>query len=387
MKQYRLFVSCVTILLAVCGGAQAATYYVSTTGSTAGNGSSSSPWPSINYALTKVTGPGTTIIVRAGIYKDGAVVTLSGTASQPLVIRSEVKYGAKIVGANTYALKTETGANYVVLDGFDCNGAMNVGVYLKGNYNTVRNCWIHNSGSVGLGAYTLTGTLIENNLVEFNGQNPQFHHGIYADGTGLTIRNNIVRQNSALGMQLYPSISNSKIYNNLVIGHNKTGILLQSTSGAAPNQVFNNTSVENRTAIGIYNGQGDIIANNIATVASGDPIYVEGSVQSDYNLCQPSSKYMGPHGFNANPRFVDATRKCYWLLSSSPAIGKGTSQYAPPADFWGYTRSASTAPDIGAFKYYYTLTQPAARYTWYSGYPYRFNLDPGKDLPDLWASP
>lgn len=379
-----------TLLLSLSVRGTCGTFYVSPTGSASGNGSLTSPWPSVTYALSKVSGPGTVIDMLPGIYRDPIDVqsTSAGTASAPLVIKSDSKWGATILSSPTYAIKTETGADYVTFDGIECAGALNVGVYLKGNYNTVRNCWVHNSGSVGIGAYTLTGTVLDSNLVEFNGQNPQFHHGIYADGTGLVIRDNIVRYNAALGMQLYPAISNSRIYNNLVYGHTHTGILVQSpTTSGGNNIVTNNTSVDNRTAIGMYNAYGEIVANNICKQSSGDPIYVSGSVLSDYNLCQPSSKYQGSHGLSADPQFVDPTHMCYWLLSTSPALSKATPQYAPTIDFWGLTVDNTRGPDIGAFAYHYSLTQTTFRSDWPRGYPDRFNLDPGNGQPNLWKSP
>lgn len=54
-----------------------------------------------------------------------------------------------------------------------------------------------------------------------------------------------------------------------------------------------------------------------------------------YNLCMPPSQYMGVHGFSADPDFVDATRKCYWLQEASPAIGRAARAFAPAEDFWG----------------------------------------------------
>jgi hypothetical protein len=53
-------------------------YYVSTSGSnTTGNGSSSAPWATIAYAVSKVAGPGVTINVAAGTYNETADIAIN----------------------------------------------------------------------------------------------------------------------------------------------------------------------------------------------------------------------------------------------------------------------------------------------------------------------
>src|SRR5215831_14508256 len=79
-------------------GAQAATYYVATTGSDSNPGTQAAPFKTITYAYSKASA-GTTIIVAPGTYTDyqsgwGLHLGKSGTASSPIVLQSQVQGGA-----------------------------------------------------------------------------------------------------------------------------------------------------------------------------------------------------------------------------------------------------------------------------------------------------
>src|SRR5579862_8575952 len=238
----------VTVLTMLAGatatvGAQPAslqirTYYVAVNGSVSGSGSLANPWPSVNYALSRVGG-GSTILVEPGTYTVGIHVPLNcmGTQAAPTIIRSTVKWGAVIASASGDGFQSASGCNWVVLDGFQIAGAGTTGIKLSiVNNCVVRNCWVHNSTHQGISSQESNNILIENNLVENNGTNASLDHGIYANGNSLTVRNNVVRSNMDAGMQIYPSVTNSQIYNNLVYG-NHLGIVLGSSGN---NLIVNN---------------------------------------------------------------------------------------------------------------------------------------------------
>src|SRR4030095_10985707 len=217
----------------------------------------------------------------------------------------------------------------------------------------------------------------------------QFDHGVYADGDDLVIRGNVVRHNASYGLQLYPSIKNSVIANNVVHGQvRRRGIIVASPKGGGRNRIVNNTVVEDRP-LEIWNGNGEIIANNILVGRDGDPVSFDKQTRNllaDYNLCSPKSDHQGPHGVTGDPMFVDAGKGFYWLRAESPACGKGSTEHAPETDFWGRTRVKDQSPDLGAMPFVVKLASSDARKQFADGWPY-FRHGSGGTMPDFWAPP
>src|SRR5258708_39690006 len=82
--------------------AHGATFYVSTQGSDSNPGTSAQPFRTITRAYS-LAGPGVTIIVMPGVYTDyssgwGVHLGKSGTASSPIMLRSQVRGGGVIHG-------------------------------------------------------------------------------------------------------------------------------------------------------------------------------------------------------------------------------------------------------------------------------------------------
>lgn len=80
MKKHVLLVLAVALFAMPPIPLLAGTYYVSTTGSDANDGSLSSPWLTIQHAVDSV-GPGDTIYVRAGVYNELVEFNNSGSAA------------------------------------------------------------------------------------------------------------------------------------------------------------------------------------------------------------------------------------------------------------------------------------------------------------------
>ena len=68
--------------------AYGATYYVATNGNDTGNGSSGSPWRTIQKGVNTVNA-GDTLIVKAGTYNERVHLPKSGSATQPITIKGE----------------------------------------------------------------------------------------------------------------------------------------------------------------------------------------------------------------------------------------------------------------------------------------------------------
>lgn len=387
----------IIIILAGCCNLLAATYWIAPEGQAAGAGTETNPFTSVETALNKSTG-GDTLIFEPGVYI-GKQITLTpkhaGTAQKPTVLKSQHKYEAVLHGSAVYNIYVKAGCNWVIIDGFESSGARYTGIKSDADYTVIRNCRIHNNALQGIEAHGVRGTVIENNLVEYNGEHVQFCHGIYADGENLTIRNNIIRYNSGWGLHLYPAIANSQIENNLIHANERWGIALYSKPKIGSNRIVNNTIVLNGNGIAVRNGRDEIIANNIIVdntnwrFEKAEPIKIldgysnKSRITIDYNLCLPRLRGAGPHGLSADPKFLDPKKGTFHLQKGSPAIAKGSAKSAPKRDFFNRPRPEGKAPDLGCFAYDPALLLPEAREDWYYQWPFLFK-GKAKTMPDLW---
>jgi hypothetical protein len=347
-------------------------YFVGPAGSSGNTGlSTNSPW-SLSYALSQA-GPSNIITLMPGTYSSIAITTSGST------FRSQIKWTARILGsAGTHGIVTGTGVSNVVVDGFEVAYSYIDGIKFNGPNSTARNCWVHHAGKgdpnavvntdmsytgQGIAAHDQDGTLIENNLIENCGMWTRHDHGIYLNGTNCIIRNNVIRNNLAYGVQLYDypqECSNIQIYNNLIYNNN-AGLTVWADSGYT-NYVYNNTIIaqSNYCVVSAY---GHLIAkNNILVVSSGWwPTLVgeNGSVvETDYNLVNKAPQAPYPGGTHdivaSDPGFVNPGNGLYWLSSGSSARNASSPDVTLPIDFFG--RSGLPLRDVGAFQYSTTLS-------------------------------
>lgn len=302
----------------------------------------------------------------------------AGTEERPTVLKAEAKWKAVIVGAPDHGISNGDDCAWFVVEGFEVLGARSTGVKLNGDHNAVRDCWVHNNGHMGISAHGKKGTVIEGNLVEFNGQHVQLHHGLYVSGEGITIRRNVVRHNAAYGLHLYSRIADSRVEQNVVAGHaRKAGILVACPEGGGRNVVVHNTLADNQGGIEVWRGDGETVANNIVLVRDGAPLVL---TNGSRNVRQEGNFTSG------DPKFVDPAHGVYWLKAASPAIGSGAAGFAPRLDFWGRAVPKDRPADAGAFVYEPNLRAPWAPSRW----PYAFGWTPGDERggpPDFWAAP
>jgi len=356
--------------------------YVSPTGSDSNTGSSASPYRTISKAAS-VAKPGTTVHVAPGTYSGNVATKTSGTSTNPIIFLSNTTWGAKVVGSGTEAMWTNNG-NYVQIVGFDISGPGRLGILNYASNTLVKGNHIHNltlsggcTGSGGAGVVNATysgsnGDVI-GNVVHDIGKPGGCNgvQGIYSSNAGGKIMNNIVYRVSSYGIHLWHAASGTIIANNTVFANGSSGMGGGIVTGVGDSpggvQLVNtkvvNNIVYNNPRAGILQycysgvnciGSGNVVANNL--------VYGNGSA-----ITMKVGSATGT--VSADPKFVSyypTGTGDYRLQSTSPAINKGTSSYAPTTDFLGAARPSGGAFDIGAYEMGATTstTPPPTTETW-----------------------
>lgn len=368
------------------------TFYVAPDGNINAAGTQIDPigWKYFQARLDRIKG-GHIFIFKPGYYNGAIILGFehSGSEGKPTILKSEIKYKAILNGSPEHIIHANGRCKWIIIDGFDISGAFLAGIKVSGDYSVIRNCHIHNNGLQGIEAHNINNSVIENNLIEYNGQHPRFDHGIYADGNNIVIRNNVVRGNSSCGLSMGPEITGSQIENNLIQGNDGWAINLCS-AGKGKNRLVNNTLVENSLGIVIGDGSDDLVVNNIIwhngtqTPIQTRPGSSLKKVTVEYNIITPLMT-IGEHNFSDDPHFLNVEKGLFYLLPDSPAIGKGFTKYKPSQDFFSRPLKLDKAPDIGCFQYNAVLLLPEVRKNWFK--EWAFWGTPTLATPDLWALP
>jgi hypothetical protein len=354
-------------------GASAADYYVSTQGSDSSPGTSAQPFRTITHAYG-LAGPGTTIHVLPGVYTDytsgwGLHFGASGTASSPIIVKSEVKGGAVIDGQN--ASDRNEGiyidGNYNVVDGFVITRAPDGGISIWSSGNQIRNNEIHHNGNPAStstngrdGVYSDQGTANNSytaNYIHDNGRTgSNLDHGLYLCGDNETVLNNVLIRNAGSGLQIagYTTVSNMKVYNNVMAYNGTEGLILwMALSGVD----FKNNILYGNGLYGIYSydahGSGVVFDHNLS-YGNGSGNYTFSNGGSDYS-------YTVGTMLSVDPRFVNETSSGFdaHLGTGSPAIGAGLDLSSVfTTDMSGAARPASGAWDLAAYVHASADTTP-----------------------------
>ncbi len=364
--------------------AQGATYYVATTGNDSNSGTSSSPWRHPQRCTASPIKAGDTCIVRSGTYTDtdnnGVVVwvydrstTPSGTASQPITIKSEKPLGAAIiVPSNQIGYGFMIQKPYYTIQGFDISGGNNsgtsgagMGIYVRatGTGAIIRSNSIHHIGRQactnstnsysGVVAKGVSGVLIEQNRIYSIGRRrpgesgcsalqPRHDHGVYVSATSnTTIRRNVI-YDSSRGYPIHAyggTITNLSIYHNTLSGKSPTGtpvgqILLSTT--------INTANIKNNMSNGAQSGMiyfyqlaasKMTVGHNISTT----PLNVKaGSSVAGVTFSNNFEKV-------SSLGVVNASANDFRLASGSTAINRGTTSGIPAVP--------DGAPDTAAYEY------------------------------------
>ncbi len=244
-------------------------YWISPAGSVGADGSYERPW-SLHEAFSTVGG-GHTFILLPGDYNNFRIYDQwSGTAGDPTVLRAAKRWGADFETIGTHGVTVD--ASYVTLEGIEATGASLDGIKTYGANITIRDAWVHDNTRQGILMVDVRHALIEGSLIESNGTDTQFDHGIYAGGADITVRGNVIRHNAAYGVHLFPGVDGSLTEGNLIYGHQtKSGVAIV-TEGVGTSRLVGNVVVDNAHGNFYLKGVSEVQLQDNLVLAAGDAV-------------------------------------------------------------------------------------------------------------------
>jgi len=188
--------------------AEAATYYISPTGSDSNSGTQALPFRQIRKGIS-VAAAGDTLLIADGSYFGFDIRNKSGTSASPITIRA--------TGTNAHVVPTTdrpdnrdtifiTSSNFWILDGLRSFNANRAAVRLDDAHRiTIRNGVFGNNGTWGIFTNNSDDSLFEYN--ECYGSVAQ--HGIYVSNSSMrpTVRGNRLHHNAQCGLHMNGDLS------------------------------------------------------------------------------------------------------------------------------------------------------------------------------------
>jgi hypothetical protein len=223
--------------------------------------------------------------------------------------------------------------------------------------------------------------VIDRNKINANKNSSGGGHGIYANGSYITITNNVIYDNGAFGIQLngsgtaaytasrhagpqYADSNNWTISNNTFAYQRANAGIVVWGSRCDNARIENNIFYENAVKASTSAAQGitfccpstctgHVIRNNLA--------YASGSGGTKFLGSGGKYTQSGNIVNSQHPKFANAPATLpsspnFSLTSSSLAIDKGLSLSATKTSYPGTTRPKLSAYDVGAYEYYSSST-------------------------------
>jgi Right handed beta helix region len=384
----------------------AATYYVATTGNNSSPGTSSQPWRTVAYAVDRMVA-GDTTYVKSGVYNEGLIrFKRSGTQSAPIKLLNAPGAFPVIdcidrTKAQMVLLQNSSGFKYpigwITVEGFEIRDCYNGIKWYNLHDSVIRRNWVHDahSGSGILGAGSLRVHLDRNrvNRNAITDTTGTGGHGVYINGSNVTLTNNLIYDNRGHGIQLNGTAAydSSKFAgvgyaesHNWIISNNTLAYSRQESGLVIWGSRCNNTRVENNIFYENANAGTSLHANGVKFVStsctgikinnniafasgSGGTRFLTGTSAKEGVHFTQSSNIVN----TVNPKFVNAPATMpsspnFALVSGSPAIDRGLSISTTKISYPGTTRPQLSAFDVGAYEYYSNgtaLTAPTSLQT------------------------
>lgn len=257
-----------------------ARYVSATTGDDSNPGTSASPWRSLAKAASSAV-PGDVVVLMPGTYGAPGTTTSiakSGTASAPItftslpdspraVVKGYVRIGGSHILIDSLIFDGPTGPVLARSSsnpgGEEVQVSIMYGSDVELSHNEIRD----NAWHAGVFVYAGSEILIDSNYIHDNGDvatGPNLDHGVYWCAGSGTVSNNLIENNVAYGVHLYPEADEVVVDGNTITGHGRGGIIVANTS--SQNQLINNVVADNAMyGIRAYDlsGKGNVARDNL----------------------------------------------------------------------------------------------------------------------------
>ena len=322
------------------------TRYVSPTGSDRNPGTLERPWQTLGRGVRGLR-PGQRLLVRAGTYAEWVVVARSGAPGHRIVIEAYPGERPVITGR----LKIE--GDHVRVSGIRFEGGTpsnrrGVLIYVAGGDDVVvSRCEITGAALSGIYLEGADGARIVHNRIHHNGTHDNLDHGIYwSSGEGGLVAGNVVSDNHAKGIQLYPDADGIVVSQNTVVGNGRIGIVVGGEGTTSDRHVIvNNVVVFNgwegiRGYWGGHVGVGNLVFNNL--------VFGNGRGSGRVDVATRGLEVRG--NLSADPLLAGLDAGDFRLSAGSPAVDRAVRRFSLRTDLEGRPRLVDRAPDLGAYE-------------------------------------
>lgn len=360
--------------------------HVAPDGDDANDGSEAAPWATLEHAASAI-GPGTTVLVHAGVYTVPAEsarilgISNAGTADAPIVFRSEPPLAAVLDGldnAVAHCVTINTGARHIRIEGFEIRGCGFGGVWSNADASEVEivGNYVHHIGryegysDTAAGIYcggSTRGHTVDGNVVHSIGRlnpltdpaaaestctTPEGEVECWSGGTAISLRgddmiavNNVIYDNPAgWPISVYQEdewqdhtyVAGNSVWsrNDGLDGHVLLGPMVFDL--VIENNVFASARTAMVRTLGCSDRVGIVIRNNVtdaeAAVTTDCPFQIEGNeVGIDPLLVDPAGGDLRP-------------------APGSPLIDAGYAGARVHHDIEGRPRPGGAGFDVGAYE-------------------------------------
>jgi parallel beta-helix repeat protein len=296
--------------------------YVGPSGSDSAAGTLASPYATVQHLSDTLT-PGQTGCLLAGTYVENLRLVNPGiTLTSAPGVRATVRGRMRLMEAATDVTITRLN-----IDGRNTQGSGSPVVVADRatftyddvtNYNTDI-CFI--VGAIGWSGWpdeVIHDMTIAHNRIHNCGVLPSTntHHGLYIENTDrLQIVDNVIYDNAARGIQLYPNAVNTTVSGNIIDG-NGEGLIFGGDNGVSSNHnlVTRNIITNSKLRSGVESWYPQGTAPGVANVVTVNCL--SGNAGGDVNTSAGGFQAVG--NVTADPGYADAGAKDFTVAASSP---------------------------------------------------------------------